>query len=621
MAKKLTSAKAKKILHDKSVHGKPLTDKQRKFFGAVASGLIPYAENGIEGTMGGLTDIGFDYNGAWGGTMQMGGSLPGATGMMYARVGAPSNGPYAKKTKPSAQNGEEMKYYQEGLDFKPKTISQDGSKTKKARQPKRVVVFAEAPEGEESKAFIKESQNVKSFYKRVSPNTKVEILPIYETGDLKTKQKIQNILSGLTPDDDVMVFGHHGEKYAGIPTPQWASLLGDSNYGNCYLGSCQSEDVAAGPWRGVRNLIYRPYSPWEGFNPTSGNVIDAMFSRGATPPPPKYAYVPFREEFATEKEFLKAQADYNKATEEYNKLAKRRVHKPTEDFDYKVKPNLPQWERPGPFSPSPLNPFEYFQRQTGLPMSLAPPAKSKKEDGGWLSKYDDGGIIEDPMGQWAHPGEITRIPSNEITMQGVPYPVMGISDTGDTQMMQPGQDYTFDGSSVTEIPMMQNGGLMSYREPMLRAKDRFMEKQLSKFGDPRFVNRTLEIAEKEGYNYGEDSEGPLDAIRHAAMSASVARNLKVPKVVGKYAPALDDAIRMGAANLMGLGYELYNFNPEGFWMDIKNNYIGSDVGVMKNLTDEQRAKRIASMLKSDKLSVNNPNKKKKENGGWLSKYE
>lgn len=130
MAKKLTSAKAKKILHDKTVHGKPLTDKQRKFFGAIAGGAEPYkAQNGIEGTMGGLTDIGFNYNGAWGGTMQLGGSLPGAVGFMYARTqgSAPSNGPYAKKTKASAQNGMEMKYYQAGLDFKPKTISQDGS--------------------------------------------------------------------------------------------------------------------------------------------------------------------------------------------------------------------------------------------------------------------------------------------------------------------------------------------------------------------------------------------------------------------------------------------------------------------------------------------------------------
>lgn len=140
---KLTSAKARKILHDKSVHGQPLTDKQRRFFGAIAGGAKPYkaesggwldkydapiAQNGIEGTMGGLTDKGFNYNGAWGGTMQMGGSLPGAVGFTYARVAgaAPANGPYAKKTKASAQNGMEMKYYQQGLDFKPKTISQDG---------------------------------------------------------------------------------------------------------------------------------------------------------------------------------------------------------------------------------------------------------------------------------------------------------------------------------------------------------------------------------------------------------------------------------------------------------------------------------------------------------------
>ncbi len=233
----------------------------------------------------------------------------------------------------------------------------------------------------------------------------------------------------------------------------------------------------------------------------------------------------------------------------------------------------------------------------------------------------DGSVIEDDRGQWEYPGEITKINSNQITMQGVDYPVLGISDTGDTQMMQPGQDYTYDGESVTEYPMMQDGGLMSYREPILNAKDRFVQKQMNKFGDPKFVNRALEIAEKQGYDYGADDGGPLDAVRHAAMSASVAKNLKVPKVIGKYAPALDDAIRMGAANLMGLGYELSNFNEgEGFFMDMKNNYIGSDIGVMKNLTDEERAKKIAGMLKYNKLSIDNTYKPKKENGGWLSKY-
>jgi hypothetical protein len=42
-------------------------------------------------------------------------------------------------------------------------------------------------------------------------------------------------------------------------------------------------------------------------------------------------------------------------------------------------------------------------------------------------------------------------------MEGVSYPVLGISDTGDTQMMYPGEDYKFDGESVTEYPIAQGG--------------------------------------------------------------------------------------------------------------------------------------------------------------------
>ena len=72
----------------------------------------------------------------------------------------------------------------------------------------------------------------------------------------------------------------------------------------------------------------------------------------------------------------------------------------------------------------------------------------------------NGSVIKDDRGQWAHPGEITEIGSNQITMQGVPYPVLGISNTGDMQMMYPNQDYTYHGSSVTEYPMMKEGGAL-----------------------------------------------------------------------------------------------------------------------------------------------------------------
>lgn len=74
-----------------------------------------------------------------------------------------------------------------------------------------------------------------------------------------------------------------------------------------------------------------------------------------------------------------------------------------------------------------------------------------------IKQFEDGGVIKDDLGQWAHPGEITEIGSNQITMQGVPYPVLGISDTGDTKLMQPGKDYKFKGKKVTEYPLAKDG--------------------------------------------------------------------------------------------------------------------------------------------------------------------
>ena len=49
------------------------------------------------------------------------------------------------------------------------------------------------------------------------------------------------------------------------------------------------------------------------------------------------------------------------------------------------------------------------------------------------------------------------IPSNQITMNDVDFPVLGIDDLGYQIMMQPGQDYTFPGSYVTEFPMKNMG--------------------------------------------------------------------------------------------------------------------------------------------------------------------
>ena len=68
-----------------------------------------------------------------------------------------------------------------------------------------------------------------------------------------------------------------------------------------------------------------------------------------------------------------------------------------------------------------------------------------------LKKFTQTAIISS-RGQWDYPGQTTIIPSNEITMQGVPYPVMGVSNTGDVQYMQPG----FDGNSKGQLAGTQS---------------------------------------------------------------------------------------------------------------------------------------------------------------------
>ena len=186
----------------------------------------------------GYTSIGNNYNSAWGGSFQIGGSLPGATGYMYARHGAPDNGKYAKKTKASAKNGKEMLYYQNGLDYLPKSMPDGG----------------------------------------------------------------------------------------GIP---------------------------------VKPLIN---------------------------------------------------------------------YTPNGDISSKIK----------------LSPIQTQQQ-------MYQNAQDNK-------KLKTGGVIEDDRGQWQHPGKVTKINSNNITMKNVPYPVIGISNTGHTQMMYPEQDYKFHGNSVIEYPLLESGG-------------------------------------------------------------------------------------------------------------------------------------------------------------------
>jgi hypothetical protein len=71
-------------------------------------------------------------------------------------------------------------------------------------------------------------------------------------------------------------------------------------------------------------------------------------------------------------------------------------------------------------------------------------------------------IIKDPEGQYKYPGVPTRIASDNITMQGVSYPLLGVDNLGNQQMMYPGAEYIFPGAEyVDEFPIAKYGGLVT----------------------------------------------------------------------------------------------------------------------------------------------------------------
>jgi len=95
-----------------------------------------------------------------------------------------------------------------------------------------------------------------------------------------------------------------------------------------------------------------------------------------------------------------------------------------------------------------------FKTKTDVVEALAGHCNGNKTltETDWSDIITKTSAVTDPMGQWHHPGKCTMIPSGDITMQNVAYPVMGIDNTGHWEMMQPNQNYTFPGNQVFEIP-------------------------------------------------------------------------------------------------------------------------------------------------------------------------
>jgi len=543
--------------------------------------------------------------------------------------------------KTSAQNGQEMRFYQQGLDFTPKTISKDGGWLSKYDEdiPKAQNGY-QYTNPDEQKAWLK------SYVE--SPMYGTRLQREFGTKDIDTewKQRIANLQNSSYSIAKQPLAKNWGY-VSGLYVPkEYKGQYYDYSKNTWTKNSYTKDPIKHFDKKGKVYLEpeYRTGAePFSGFETVPLHEFSHVIDDGGFRVPKRteqyiydntlgdsygnyksgkldFSYTNTPSEFIGRiqpiRYLLNKQGIYDARKQEFNlshfnKMMKNpsiqeNVH--FQDVWKQLKGNDAQKKS------------KFIEMMNRI-------AKNESVDQSQSSVAKYGSVIEDDMGQWAHPGEITKINSNQITMQGVDYPVLGISDTGDTQLMQPGEDYKFKGNSVTEIPMAQDGITRGgYDDPdYVTGTSRRAFNKMAGIGNylvpANAINSAADLAKKKGLDYGAITSGPADAVRHASAAASVASRLPVPKFIGQYSPDLDRAIRIAGANLLGIGNEIMSPNSEGLLMDIKNNYQGSLIGSIPGLNQNDRNKMIINQLQKGKLTVDNPKKPKKENGGWLNKYK
>jgi hypothetical protein len=356
--------------------------------------------------------------------MAMGGmSIPGSVGFTYARTAgsAPSEGKYAKKTMASAQNGQEMKFYQNGLDWKPKSMQDGGEEDLMGKATKFVSEKISGPVTEKALELLNMVKPISNaeIYKTVRPVGYPNALQLpvhaynYLMGNESEPLKTKSGKPHLAEEFWATAMGMPGERQYLKESKYKPSVAKDSDAKyytirdviDDYELMNLTKDLKPGEKMEMNGLLPILNSKWYSENAdTDKNVkfgdIDPL-QRFTLQKSPDGSYVSIYDKY-----------DFNNPA--LNKM---------------------------------MNPIEIYDRF-------------------YLPKKRKGGVIKDNRGQWAHPGKVTEIDSNYITMEGVPYDVVGISDAGDTKLMKPGKNYKFKGKKVTEFPVAELGINQLDAQPM-----------------------------------------------------------------------------------------------------------------------------------------------------------
>lgn len=404
--------------------------------------------------------------------LQMGGSMPGAVGFTYARTAgsAPDNGKYAKKTKASAQNGKEIigEYIPSDTNGEKTIVHQPGT---------------DADGNPSDKYMVKKTITPYTSNRDIKKNTPIPKTP----SDVNFISNYKGALGVI--DDYPTSVPIEGDKHWNIdrfiledPAGAWAKESPEK-IRNSILAEQYKYQMLQDPenknkdFRKAKQFVRQEIDP----------RINGAFYKDYYTNPNAPFFGSSITNFANENPVLKLRAlnyniksdimdlpsndeAYSKNMWDENRLKKvsldylktfKKMSKSQANEQYK------KWvsdadAKKGTYE-IPEEGLEEFRKE-----------QNRFQNGGEMQFYQngldwkpnnisrDGSVIKDDRGQWAHPGEITEIGSNNITMEGVDYPVLGVSDTGDTKLMQPGEDYKFKGTKVTEYPQAQNGWLGKY---------------------------------------------------------------------------------------------------------------------------------------------------------------
>jgi hypothetical protein len=433
------------------------------------------------------------------GDMAMGGALPGSVGFTYARTkNIPSNGPYAKKTKASAQNGKEMSFYQNGFDWDAKTISQDGTAVNKQSRDMRTLAERKADEAKALDAKLRAQQS--SLQKASSPINDERRRQLNEQYAQQSGKRYNpttgSIEDRFTPQQDRML----NRAYENIVEPMIDAEMIASAAPLVGKGA-----KAAGKYLTEETALRNAYK----INPRAIKENPEMFLYRARPvgqdPNINMAAQLRAKEAAGEplkwyqKNLMNPQTDPRILARE--KYYGQWFEKDPSRLDFYVNPdtrnfadndvieilrkklpkseahklNVSQFDDAKILSASPETEFILPKDAVGsaerFPESSWQQLIQQDKEFNtphWLRGYKEvpkkkeGGIVKDNNGYWnpKNWGKPVEIGSNNITMQGVDQPLIGISDEGDVQYMQPGEHYKFKGKKVVEYPVAKEGDIL-----------------------------------------------------------------------------------------------------------------------------------------------------------------